>query len=193
MPEAPPRLLPPDLLADAWHRLQQGKADADHPFRTAALATADALGTPDVRTVVLRRVDPIARVIEFQTDRRSPKFATLQRNATAGWCFYDAKELLQLRIRTTAALHTHDAVADDAWALIPDEARRPYCGPLMPGAALDGPAAPPPDPTVDGRTRFCVVRCAVEALEWLKRDDDGWHRVHFTWPNGEVQWQWLCP
>ncbi|HEX8323165.1 MAG TPA: pyridoxamine 5'-phosphate oxidase family protein [Tepidisphaeraceae bacterium] len=189
MPDAPPI-----LLADAWNRLRQGRARADHPFRIAALATADAAGMADVRTVVLRRVDPLRRLIDFQTDRRSPKFAALQHNAAAAWLFYDGADWLQLRLQTSTTLHTDDDVADAEWAAVPLAARASYRSPLTPGATIDGPDVPAPhDGDGDGRAQFSVVRCRVASLEWLRREAGVWHRIRFTWPDGEAHWQWLVP
>lgn len=187
MPESPER-----ILSDVWARLEAGRARADHAFRTAALATADALGRPDVRTIVLRHVDAAARRIDFQTDRRSPKFDTLHKNASAAWLFYDRGVQLQLRIATTAIPHTHDDIADAAWAAMPEAARRPYCGGDLPSEPIAGPDAAMP--TVgDGRVNFAVVRCMMESIEWLHLEAGVWRRMRFTWPNGEIRWQWLAP
>ena len=183
---------PADILADLWQRLIVGRATAGHPFRTAALATADALGRPDVRTIVLRNVDPAARVITFQTDRRSPKFDTLHKNASAAWLFYDPADQLQLRVHTTAIPHTHDNIADAAWAKAPEAARRPYFARVLPSEPIDDPAAAGPM-LDDGRVNFAVVRCMIESMEWLRLEAGVWRRLRFTWPNGEIRWQWLAP
>lgn len=183
---------PETILADCWQRLQAGRAQADHPFRTAALATADALGRPDVRTIVLRHVDPNARTLDFQTDRRSPKFDTLHRNASAAWLFYDPAEKLQLRIHTTVVPHTHDDVADKAWNAAPDSAKEQYFS-LVPSS---DPIHSPADAVQrldDGRVNFAVMRCLIESIEWLRLVDGQWRRVRFTWPSGGVTWQWLAP
>lgn len=184
---------PPEILADAWRRLRAGRADAQHPFRTAALATADALGRPDVRTVVLRHVDESTRTIDFQTDHRSPKFDSLRHNASAAWLFYDSADAVQLRIQTSVTLHAADDIADAAWAAVPDAARLSYRINLACGAVLPGPQLPSPAEGEDGRRNFVVARCRIESLEWLKRDAGEWRRVRFTWPAGGIAWQWLVP
>jgi pyridoxine/pyridoxamine 5'-phosphate oxidase len=182
---------PEQILADCWRRLQTGREQADHPFRTAALATADALGRPDVRTIVLRHVDSQARTLDFQTDRRSPKFDTLHRNASAAWLFYDAGDKLQLRIQTTAVPHTHDEVADSAWASAPDAGKQQYFSAVPSSEPIDSPAAS--QRLEAGRVNFAVVRCLVESMEWLRLVNGQWRRVRFTWPSGGVKWQWLAP
>ena len=183
---------PPAMLADAWARLLAGKAKDDHAFRFATLATADALGRADARTIVLRHVDIAKRAIDFQTDRRSPKFAGLQHGGQATWVFYDRADWLQLRIQTSVSLHTHDAIADTQWAAIPDEARTAYRA-TAPGAPLPSPERPPPDDSIDPRTHFVVVRGTIDMLEYLRRGANGWKRLRVTWPNGEPAWQWLAP
>ena len=183
---------PPQILADAWARLHAGQTGGGHAFRYATLATADALGRPDARTVVLRHVDAARRHLDFQTDRRSPKFAGLSHGAQATWLFYDRADWLQLRVQTTVSLHTHDDVADAQWAAIPPDARTPYRN-TAPGTPLDSPAPPPPDDATDARSNFVVVRGTIDSLEWLRKLDSGWRRVRFTWPAGEPLWQWLAP
>ena len=187
-----PDLMPPAVWADLWDRLTQGRDRADHPFRTATLATADALGRPDARTVVLRQLDPAARRLDFQTDRRAPKFSTLQRNAAVAWLFWDAKDQLQLRMHAAATLHTGDDVAEQQWNAIPPAGRTAYRVPLATGTTLDGPDAPSPGDT-DGRHNFAVVRCAVASIDWLKMLDGHWKRLYFEWPNGDLQSRWLMP
>ncbi len=186
-------LKPSEILEDVWARLLAGKSELKHAFHTAALASINELEGVTVRTVVLRKVDVETRQIAFHTDRRSPKFADLLHDPAAAWLFYDAKARLQIRVRTSATLHTKDAVAHEQWVGLPEHAHGMYRSSIAPGEVLDQMAPPPIDPTTVGRDNFAVVACRIESIDWLYLHPEGHRRVRFTWMESEPKAEWLAP
>lgn len=187
-------LTPPDaILADCWVRLATGAADPGSPFHTPALATADEIAGVTVRTVVLRRVDPMQRVLLFHTDRRSPKFESLYHERKAAWLFYDPAAKLQLRIQSNTTLHTKDAIAHELWTAAPAATRAMYGGPHAPGTPLPELSSAPPAPVSDGRDNFAVVRCVVNEIDWLLLRADGHRRIQFKFVEGRMLSTWLAP
>ncbi|MCW5966327.1 MAG: hypothetical protein KIT83_19985, partial [Bryobacterales bacterium] len=69
---------PDAICASAFALLMDGSQRRQSPFRTLALATRNADGTPDARTVVLRGFDKTARQCRMHTDVRSPKVSALR-------------------------------------------------------------------------------------------------------------------
>ena len=61
-----------------WGHLEEGSANRRHAFHTPVLATRSASGDPDLRTVVLRRVDRAQRIICCHTDHRAPKVRAIR-------------------------------------------------------------------------------------------------------------------
>ena len=103
----------PDLAAMspsavwAWlaGELTAATASARHPLHLATLATIDADGCPQARTVVLRHVDPARGEIRFHTDVRSPKVAAIRRDPRVALPWYDPARRVQVRSRAGAAIH----------------------------------------------------------------------------------------
>ncbi len=174
------------LETDVWGWLVRGKADRRSPFRTPVVATVGADGLPSARTVVLRAVDPAARVLEFHTDIRSPKAGELAKLKAVTWLFYDPKRQLQVRANTEAIMHTSDSVADEAWAACALPSRAPYMVPRSPGASLrtherPDSVAPPQVESAEhsesGRAHFMAVRCRVEVFDVLQLHAEGHRRA----------------
>ena len=182
-----------DVLADSLARLRDGAGHPGSAWRNLALATIGLDGTPQVRTVVLRRFDQAGRVLEVHTDVRSAKYTELRAHAAAALHNWDAGSRVQLRVTGGVSLHTTDEVADAAWAALRPESRATYR--VLPGP---GTALPVPDECAEadelaGRAVFCVVRLAMDGLEWLHLGRDRHSRARFVWNDGRARANWLAP
>lgn len=186
-------LLPDDILADLWRRLQQARSDPQHPFHLPALASVNEIDGVTVRTVVLRKVDPEARTLVFHTDRRSSKFADLLQDPTIACLFYEPKERLQLRVHARATLHTQDAIAHEQWVAASPNTRSMYRTALVPGSVVDRLQVSPAPQVGDGRDNFAVVVGHIETIDWLYLHPDAHRRARFTWPEGKRTCEWLAP
>ena len=182
-----------DVLDDAWRALVRGAADRKHAFHQPVLATVDELGLPTARTVVLRRVEPEARLIICHTDRRSPKVTQLERTPTAAWAFYAPKSRVQVRASgaTRVEMPGSSALADQAWERTRLMSRRCYLAPHEPSRRAEQPSPNLPETLLEGtpseaesevgRANFAVVVTRVDRLDWLRLKHDGHRRALFTW------------
>jgi pyridoxamine 5'-phosphate oxidase len=84
--------------------------------RAMSVATVDADGAPDVRTILLKGVDE--RGFVFYTNLQSPKARSLTSNSHVALCFYWAQLGKQVRIRGRAE-RVSDAEADAYFATRP--------------------------------------------------------------------------
>ena len=105
-----------------WQELQRAVPDRHHEWRTPVLASADADGLPDARTVVLRQVDALAGQLTFYTDSRSPKVPQLQAQAQAMLVFWSARLGWQLRVRVVCTVITAGPEVETLWQVIKQSA-----------------------------------------------------------------------
>lgn len=185
-----------DALGAAWDALCRGAADRRSAFHTPVAATRGLDDQPQARTVVLRAADSSARTLRFHTDRRSPKYAELERDARIQLLFYDAAAKLQIRAPGRAVLHTAGDLADRAWAQSRPFSRACYAQHAAPGSSTGSPlAAPVQEDPEDGRSVFVAVEVRLNALEWLWLDHAGHRRARHGWNDaGEsIVATWLAP
>lgn len=184
---------PSDALAIAFDCLAAGAADRRSAFHTPTLATRALDGAPSLRTVVLRRFDPAARVLSLHTDRRSPKAAEIAAEPRVALHGYDAGRQVQLRLAGTARLHVDGPLVDAAWAASRPTSRATYATAQAPGLPVAVPPAAPQD-TEAGRENFAVVTLRVDTLDWLLLAIEGHRRARFAWDSaGVLQAAWVAP
>lgn len=182
----PVGLLPAaEMLAGCWDALSDGAASGRHPFHTCSLGSLglDDAGEhwPELRTVVLRAVEPAAAGLIIHTDARSPKAAQIQANGRVALLFYDGPGKWQLRLRGTAELHRNTELARARWEASRRESRECYYSPLAPGsptaATARSPEQPPvPDPLTES---FALIAVTVTEMEALFLSSDGHRRFRF--------------
>jgi hypothetical protein len=184
---------PAAILADTWARLAQGARDRHHAFHTASIATVDAAGLPQVRTVVLREADGVGRTLYFHTDRRSPKVGELTRSPAHAWLFYDPAARLQVRVSAGAVLHRgDDAVAEARWRQSQPMSRQCYRAAVGPGTPVAGPDDHPQLPG-EGRENFVAVHAVVRSIEWLYLRSEGHRRLKLEFERDAFRAAWLQP
>jgi hypothetical protein len=169
-----------------------------HPFRAFAVATADPAGAPEVRTVILRGFDPLARTLTFFTDSRSPKFDYLVRQKRAALLFYDPTDRLQVRTLAAVTVRHGDAEARLVWSATRGESRTMYAERYAPGEEVPPetetahPSVPPvDDPFAFGN--FAVVECRFDSLDVLELSPVGNRRAVLTWDGDAVRLTRLAP
>jgi len=190
------------LLRQVWEALEAGTRRLDHPFRTAALATAGDTH-PHIRTVILREVLPDRRLLVCHTDLRSPKAAQIRRLSGVQWHFYHPAERVQILASARARLRHLDEAALAAWRQTPLPSRMSYLTRHAPGTVLRRPAdAWPPslhgrepdrDLTEPGHQHFALLECTVHTLEFLRLDREAHRRVRFVWSGKGWKSEWLTP
>ncbi len=113
--------------------------------------------------LVLRRAEPAAGLLWLHTDLRSAKVAELAADPRAALTFWDPRRALQLRVEGVAGFEPDPAILAQAWARVPEVARRSYCTVEPPGRRLAG------EILFDarGERNFAMLAIRVERLEWL--------------------------
>ena len=186
-----------ETLRESWRLLARGVKDRRSPFHTPALASVHPDGSPTVRTVVLRAVDPDLRTLRLHTDVRSAKFRQIAADPRVFLHFYDPARKVQIRLDGVASLHTDDDLVGGAWDGTRDFSRSIYRVAIAPGSEIADPRAMPIDPDAPshdaGRENFAAVNVSIGALEWLYLAARGHRRARFTWLDGNLKATWLAP
>ncbi|MGQ0741791.1 MAG: pyridoxamine 5'-phosphate oxidase [Alphaproteobacteria bacterium] len=108
----------PIALFEAW--FAEARARESNDPDAVTLATADALGRPNARVVLLKHID--ANGFVFYTNTESVKGDEIRANAWAALCFYWKSLDRQVRVRGPAAL-VGDAEADAYFATRPKDSQ----------------------------------------------------------------------
>ncbi len=177
-----------------WQLLEQSVKSYKAPFHSAVVATIkDQL--PQVRTVIVRRVDAFAKKICFHTDIRSPKVEQLNKQSAVSWLFYDAELRVQLRMQASATVHYANDVANDAWEHARLSSRLTYTTSSAAGAVLSSPELidlnrkeVEPELIEIAWKNFCVVETIVHKMDWMFLNKDGNRRALFDYHNNNYQW-----
>ncbi|MEE2785872.1 MAG: hypothetical protein VX589_00935 [Myxococcota bacterium] len=184
----PPTDKPTDLLREAWTRLTSAPKRHRDPWRLPSFATVGPGALPEVRTVVLRRVDPVARELEIHTDTASSKMAALATSPSAAFCFWDAKRSVQLRM--SGPTHWVElASSTEIWQSLGPNGQRIYQSQPVPGEPITAPASV----TFDGPSRFARVICTVETIDWLRLRRPAQERWIARWQSGDWVAGWVAP
>ena len=185
------------VLAEAWRLVQLGATDRNSAFHLPTVATVTRDGMPNLRTVVLRGVDPDRRSLRFHTDRRSAKFEELGQISQYALHVYDPAIQTQIRLSGTGEIHHDDIEAKSAWDGSAAMSRLCYAAPDGPGAVVPAPpAAPRLEDVAEGAgyENFCAVILHVDRLEWLHLAASGHQRTRFVWDaSGNRSGEWLAP
>jgi hypothetical protein len=184
---------PEEIRPQIWKELGRASLDRHHEWRTPVLASADADGLPDARTVVLRQVDAGAGLLTFYTDSRSPKVAQLQAQASAMLVFWSARLSWQLRVRVTCSVITSGPEVEALWQGVKQSAAAgDYLSPLPPGAVLP-PGSGAADTTKASASApthsFALLHAQVLQMDWLELSRDGHRRAQLS----ANTWEWLTP
>lgn len=190
-----------------WQHLKSGTQSKRHVWNSGAFSTVEVndrgVVSPRTRTVIVRKVDVDAGVLDFFTDVRSSKVHQLQfdsGNAEVCWLFYRASTKIQLRLEGTASLVSFEE-DESAWNSTALRSRTVYASIEPPG--LVRPSSQPPD-TSDrevteleserGRENFRVVRTRVRKADVLYLRDEGHVRARLDYDDqGNPTARWLVP
>ena len=189
---------PQEIREQICKELVRATHDRHHAWRTPVLATVDAQGRPNARTVVLRKANVAdGGTIEIYTDRRSPKVSELMAQPSACLVFWSARLSWQLRVAVEVSIQTEGPYIDSLWQNVKHtRAAGDYLGLLPPGHALTDELGVPDEPTnapdfipADAIVHFAVLTARVSEIDWLELGR-GKHRRAKIFHD---QWQWLAP
>lgn len=175
-----------EIEQSVWKELQRAPLDRHHAWRTPVLATADAEGLPDARTVVLREVDADDGRLVVYTDTRSAKIAQLEARPHAVLVLWSAGLGWQLRCKVRCTVHRSGLAVSSRWERVRQSpSAHDYLSPLPPGEALPadgGPIAPDPQAARQQpveHTAFGAIDAQVLAIDWLELHREGHRRARF--------------
>lgn len=177
-----------------WHLLHHGVTSYKKPFHFAVFTSIEN-HFPSARTVIIRGVDVDSKMIRFNTDIRSPKFAQLNDNPNVSWLFYDEGLRIQMRCKAVASLHVNDAVAEQGWEEAKLNCKITYMSPHAPGTYLDEPylldlnrSDIPDDELHAARNNFAIVQTKVLSLDWVFLHYKGNRRAFFDYEKNILTW-----
>ncbi|OYU81308.1 MAG: pyridoxamine 5'-phosphate oxidase [Burkholderiales bacterium PBB5] len=173
----------PDIHAACWQQLVACAQDKTHAWRVMALASNAPGGLADVRSIVVREVNPATRTLLFFTDARSPKVAQLVAQPAASLLAWSAALGWQLRLQVLAEVQTSGLAVSSRWARLKmSPAAHDYLSPLPPGTPVAHPL-----PERGSRAHFAVVQLTVQGIDWLELHEDGHRRAVFP-VDGPALW-----
>jgi len=169
-----------DLFSSAkpeqlWHYLGKIAQDSGHPARVISLASVDQQGAAQVRSVILREVEPWS--LSVYTDSRSPKVAQLRQDPRAEILIWDPDPRWQLRFSAQAEV-VLGPETDRLWQRIKGtSAASDYLAPQAPGAPLASETEALDEPAI------AILRFKVIKIDWLELNPSGHRRQRLT-PDG---------
>ncbi len=175
------------LYEQVWVRLQRGVNDRHAPGRHPALATVDAQGAPQIRTVVLRAADQDSATLQVYTDLYATKVNEIQAHPLTAIHIWDSVAHLQIRLQANAAIRTGTEVEAN-WERVTAHGRKCYGMSPAPGQPINAGLAY--HKAVD-RDAFAVIDLSVQAMDILHLGRQH-RRARFE---RKSQWagQWLAP
>lgn len=169
-----------------WEELARCAQNHAHEWRVCTLATLDAAGEADARTVVIREVDVDRHELAFFTDARSPKVAQFAARPRGTLVMWSAELGWQLRLKVGLSVETAGLAVSSRWARLKMKpAAYDYLSPLPPGTPLAHPV-----PERGSRGNFAVVTLQVLSIDWLGLRAEGQRRALFAPPAAPC---WLQP
>jgi general stress protein 26 len=178
-----------------WQELCAAVTVRRHGFHTFTLATVDAHGFPQARTMVLQGADPVRRSLRFHCDARSPKVAEFRADSPVCALFYGTKEKLQVRAYGSVTIHRNDPVSEETWNAMQPMSREVYRTPFAPSRmSVASEQAPELLSLAEAYHNLVVCELILSSLESLSLSSEGHERIRFDLPaDGTTPHQRLHP
>lgn len=204
-----------------WQTLAAASQDTKHPWNILSLATCDAAGSPQLRSIILRELDCKQCIVSLFTDRRSHKVKEINHSPKVALLFWNSQTREQLRLSGTARIDQDPQRLDACWQSVTEQSRINYATVSPPGAVCR-PASnaefnrelnvdPDFDLNVDlnsesnaehyaaidlsqARQNFAVIDVSVSKMDYLRLGRNGHVRQGFDLsPEGEWLMNHLTP
>jgi pyridoxamine 5'-phosphate oxidase len=164
------------LSEKIWSQLLAALQTQRHTWRLPMLATIDANGLPQARTVVLREVDQDAQVLTIYSDVRSPKVTQLRAKPRASLVFWSEALNWQLRVDVSATVDDDSTARDAVWAQVKDlPAAADYLSINAPGSPLLSVSAGQAN-----EHALCLLHFNVLSMDWLSLNRSGHQRAQLA-------------
>ena len=159
-------------------------------MRWPALSTAAEDGAPTVRTIVLRKFCCETRTATFWTDRRSTKYAELDRDPRCSLLFFHPGERLQIRAMGAGRPDTDPARRKAAFAQASRRGLEAYSSRQPPGTTIPTRDFEQ-DPALAEKT-FVSIHVTIDWMEAVQIGPESSWRARLDWRDGREH-AWLVP
>jgi pyridoxamine 5'-phosphate oxidase len=179
---------PQDIRQQIWKELGRASVDRHHEWRTPVLATVGCDGSPNARTVVLRKVDARLLTFCFYTDARSAKVSEITKEPKAVLAFWSGRLNWQLRVKVEISVATDGPEIQALWQRIQQSASATdYMASASPGTERTTGFRTAQN--LSGDHHFALLNAQVLQMDWLELGRGGHRRASMS----ADTWQWLVP
>ena len=152
------------------------------------LATVGCDGSPNARTVVLRKVDAKLLTFCFYTDARSEKVSELAKEPKAVFVFWSLRLNWQLRVKAEISISTKGPELQALWQRVQQSASAgDYMATEAPGT--ERPTGFGTAQNLSGDHHFALLNAQVLQMDWLELGHGAHRRARLS----ADTWQWLVP
>jgi general stress protein 26 len=177
-----------EIRQQIWKELGRASVDRHHAWRTPVLATLGCDGSPNARTVVLRKVDTNQQTLCFYTDARSTKVSELAKEPKAVLTFWSGRLNWQLRVKVEISVATDGPEIQALWQRVQQSASAgDYMATEAPGT--ERPTGFGTAQTLSDEHHFALLNAQVLQMDWLELGRGGHRRASMS----ANIWQWLVP
>lgn len=177
-----------EIRQQIWKELGRASVDRHHAWRTPVLATLGCDGSPNARTVVLRKVDTNQQTLCFYTDARSAKVSELTKEPKAALTFWSGRLNWQLRVKVEISVATDGPELQALWQRVQQSASAgDYMATEAPGT--ERPTGFSTAQNLSGDHHFALLNAQVLQMDWLELGRGGHRRSSMS----ADTWQWLVP
>ncbi len=176
------------LLERCWCEIADLQTPRGGYSGLVTLATIGVGGGPEMRQVVLRRVDQAVGTVEIHTDARTPKLAQIAADNRASALIWNEGDRLQIRLSGEAEI-VHKADAGDLWNAMTPEQRGNYGTDPAPGTAIDAAGS---YTRAARRDRLAVLRIMIARIDVVHLDRPNDLRACYL-RGDDWRGQWLAP
>jgi pyridoxine/pyridoxamine 5'-phosphate oxidase len=193
------KMLLKNIHREVWDDFKDGVKNTKSSFHFPIISTIDKDGFPSSRTVVLRKIDKINKIISFNTDIRSNKWNEINNNNKVSVNIYDTSKKTQIRILGTALVNYKNKKWESAWKATPKMSRECYSTPYPPSTIISKPEY------IDMNLKkikskdyekykinFGRVDIHIYSLDWLYLIHSGHRRAKFIYGK-DISMDWIAP
>lgn len=191
-----------ELFIEFLQEIKNGVLQRDHSFHILQLATFSD-DYPQVRSVVLRRVETDPLKLFFHTHIESPKITELKKNAHCTVLAYCKKIKKQIRLSGQAQLITSGELYDKHTQAMTASASRCYLGPYKPSSPIEHyhpnipeqylHKAPTPDEKLAHYPQMVLIEFTAEKGDFLWLRAEGHVRLGAQFMATQPEVSWLAP
>ena len=183
------------VFKSIWRKLDSAVKSRHEAWHLVSLATVRDK-KPEIRTLVLRGVDPEQNLIWMHTDLRSPKAQDIQKNPEGALLFYDPLTRWQLRLNGALSFDSQSETTERIWQNTSASAKRCHQGAEEPSTlTLIQNSNLPQDPVSPdlGRENFTRLLFHVSKMDWLFLRAEGHIRASWELNHSNAQGSWVIP